>query len=224
MEKYSILFVEDEINLLNSLSYILEKENFTVIKSTSAENALKEIKQQTPDLILLDLSLPGMDGFEFAEILSKRDESIPIIILTGRSDEEDVINGLEKYADEYLLKPVKPKIIIARIHSLLRRVNNKKIDFSSENPEFYINKNSREVFIESVPVELTKMEFEILNLFFYHKNHVFSRENIINYLHGGNYRTTNRAIDFQIYNLRKKLGKIGTKIQTVRGIGYKFKD
>jgi two-component system phosphate regulon response regulator PhoB len=224
MEKFLILFVEDEINLLNSLSYILEKENFVVIKSTSAEDALKIIERQIPDLILLDLSLPGMDGFEFAEIISQQETDIPIIILTGRSNEDDVIKGLEKYADEYLLKPVLPKIIIARIHSLLRRTSNNKFYNSIENSEFYIDKNSREVFIKNKSVELTKMEFEILNLLFYHKNHVFSRANIINYLHGGNYRTTNRSVDFQIYNLRKKLGKLGDKIQTIRGIGYKFKD
>lgn len=221
-----ILFVEDEVNLLNSLSFILENEGYTVTRTSTGEDAITLAEETSPDVILLDIMLPGIDGFEVAMRLKKNKKTahILIIMLTGREVEEDIIKALENYADDYVTKPVKPRMLIARINAVLRR------KFKNEGSENHLSAGqlrmdivSRQAWIDNEIIEMTKSEFDILSLLIKEPNKVFSRTQIINHIRGEDYFITERSIDFQIFGLRKRLGNIGNQIETVRGIGYKFK-
>ncbi len=223
---WRILFIEDEPNLLNSMTFILEREGFTVRKADSGEKGLSAIPTFSPDLLLLDLNLPGMDGFEVAEEIKTRipDHCPAIIILTGREDERDVVAGLERFADDYIIKPVQPRVLIARIHSVLRRLREtlpQPPSFTVPQP-IHINRDSFVVTVEGKPIRLTKSEFSILDLLMRSPEKVLSRGQIINAVKGLNCYVTERVIDFQICRIRKKLGKYGGRIATVRGVGYKF--
>lgn len=226
--KKTILFVEDETNLLNSLSFILENEGYTLLKVPSGEKALELIKDLTPQLVLLDINLPGIDGFAVAKELKANQKTTNafIIMLSGRDIEDDIVHALESAADDYITKPVKPRMLIARINAAFRRLGRDTQDTSKkiDNPSpLSINESSYEVILEGELLDLTRTEFTILNLLFKQKNRVFSREEIIDTIYGKNHFVTDRAIDFQMFGLRKKLNKYAKCIETVRGIGYKFK-
>ncbi len=221
-----ILFVEDEENLLNSLSFILEGEGFTVFRSASGEAALSAIERFRPDLVLLDIALPGMDGFEVAERLRSdpRTKDAAIVMLTGRDIEDDIVHALEKWADDYIVKPVRPRVLIARIAAVLRRKAG-ETGIPTESLAYgplLIDPAGRTVTIDGTPVTLTRSEFDILLVLAKSPGTVFSRTDIIEAVHGEGYFVTERAIDFQICGLRKKLGICGDWVETVRGVGYKF--
>lgn len=222
-----ILFVEDETNLLNSLSFILENEGYTILKSESGEEALEIVKNTVPQLVILDINLPGMNGFEVAEALKsdQRTQNVFIIMLSGRDLEDDIVHALESAADDYITKPVKPRMLIARINAAFRRLKSGGNVFPhmAKSNNITVDETSYEVKIKGKLLDLTRTEFAILNLLYKEQNKVFSREDIINILHGKDHFVTDRAIDFQIFGLRKKLGEYGKCVETVRGIGYKFK-
>lgn len=225
LKKNRILFVEDEENLLNSLSFILEANGFDVTKSISGEDALDNIKENSYDMVLLDLFLPGIDGFETAEQIKKikGTENTYIVILTGSHLEDNEVKALESFADDYILKPVKPALLIAKIHSILRRGS--KVQHSDKIltfGDFVINPDSREIYINNENIELTKTEFDILFLMAESPSKVFSRDKIISVIKGYDYYITERSVDFQVFGLRKKLKHEGRRIVTVRGVGYKF--
>lgn len=225
--KSKILFVEDEISLQKSIAYILEKEGFTVITARTGEEAVNLAQKEKPDLLLLDLVLPGIDGFEVCKILKKDAQTsrIFIIMLTGKKLIVDITRGLENYADDYITKPFEPAILIARIHAVLRRklkCDNVVSELLCYGP-MSIDLNARELRIDGQIIELTKTEFDLLTLLARKPNIVFSRAQVLDHIRDDNYDVTDRIVDYQISGLRKKLSHCGHYIETVRGIGYKFR-
>ena len=232
MKKKTILIVEDDEDIQQLVGYNLIKAGFLVEYGDSSEQALEKIKNQLPDLILLDLMLPGMNGTELCRIIRSHSKlsDIPIIMLTAKGEESDIISGLEHGADDYITKPFSPKILISRIKAVLRR---KAKDSAPKAPEssaiikindLIIDPGRYEVKIAGNPVNLTPTQFGILQLLTKKAGWVFSRQQIIDVVRGYDYLVTPRTIDVQMFSLRKKLGDTGKKIETVRGIGYRFND
>lgn len=225
--KTKILFVEDELSLQKSIAYILEKEGFSVITANNGEEAVKSALKETPDLILLDLVLPGIDGFEVCKILKRNPTTanIFIVMLTGKRMVEDITRGLSQYADDYITKPFEPAILIARVRAVLRR----KLKTTADQKRVLrfnnltIDIQGREVAIDGEPVDLTRTEFDLLLLLARSPNIVFSREKVLDHIRQNDYELTERVVDYQVSGLRKKLSPAGQFIETVRGIGYKFK-
>ncbi len=227
MKKKHIIFVEDESDIQELVQFNLAREGFQITGYTSGEEGLSAIKKVKPDLILLDLMLPGIDGLEICRQL-KRDsktENIPVIMITAKTEESDIVTGLELGADDYLTKPFSPKVLIARIRSVLRRQKAAKITSQSiiniEN--LSINPGKYEVLVDNKSLSLTLTEFQILHFLSRRPGWVYTRNQLIDAVHGEDAIITDRSIDVQIVGLRKKLGKAGQLIETVRGIGYRFK-
>ena len=225
--KTKILFVEDELSLQKSIAFILEKEGFSVITANNGEDAVKLALRENPDLILLDLILPGIDGFEVCKILKRNPSTanIFIVMLTGKRMVEDITKGLSQYADDYITKPFEPAILIARIQAILRRKlktaedHKRVLRFNS----LTIDIQGREVSIDGELVDLTRTEFDLLLLLARNPNIVFSRAKVLDHIRQNDYELTERVVDYQVSGLRKKLTPAGQFIETVRGIGYKFK-
>ena len=225
-KKPKILFVEDDLSLQKSIAYILAEEGFDVICTRTGEEAVELAKKESPDLILLDLILPGMDGFGVCESLKKDRlaEKTFIIMLTGKGMVDEIVKGLELYADDYITKPFEPKVLIARIHAVLRR----KMKFKQKDPtllefkDLTIDLKGYVVRVAGEKIEFTKTEFGIIALLAGKPNQVFTRARILDHVRDDNYPITERVVDYQITGIRKKLGKAGDYIKTVRGVGYKF--
>ncbi|NQY34773.1 MAG: response regulator transcription factor [Alteromonadaceae bacterium] len=184
---------------------------------------------EKPDLIVLDIQLPGMNGYQFCErLLQQHRNSMPLIImLTDQADISDMEKGLASYADDYIAKPFNPRLLVARIKASLRRQSGLSDPLASEQLSLlgvFIDVPSRQVRLFDEPVKLHKMEFDILYLLMSSPNRVFTRDAIISHSKGDNYYITDRAIDNQIYKLRKKLGVAGKYLETVSGIGSRFCD
>ncbi|MCB0392308.1 MAG: response regulator transcription factor, partial [Bdellovibrionales bacterium] len=186
------------------------------------------LEQTSPDLLLLDLMLPGVDGLEICRRVkqSSQKKHIPIIMVTAKGEEHDVVRGLELGADDYVSKPFSPKVLIARSKAVIRRGKN-----PIENEEglidregLFIHPGRHEVKIDNEKIELTNSEFQILHFLSRRPGWVFTRSQIVDAIHGENYAVTDRSIDFQMVGLRKKLGRLGAYIETVRGVGYRFKE
>lgn len=229
MTSRKILFVEDEENLLNSFSFILENAGYEVLKAANGETALSLISENPPDLAILDVGLPGMDGHAVAKKIreNKSTFTIPIVMLTGRKTEDEIIKALETVVDDYICKPVNPRMLLARISSLLRRtggLTQKDHEKTLKCGNIIMDTSSRTVASDGNAVKLTRSEFDILALLMQSPEHVFSRETIISSIRGDDFYITERSIDFLISGLRKKLGSNGDIITTVRGIGFKLTD
>lgn len=229
MAKERILAVDDEEDILNLIKYNLEREGFKVETAVNGEMAVRIARENAPDLILLDLMLPGMDGLDVCRILKndRNTSKVPIVMLTARGEESDIVTGLEIGADDYITKPFSPRVLIARIKTILRR-DSKKED-AARNPvirigEMEIDTTKYKVAVNGENVDLTATEFSILIYLVKRPGWVFTRSQIINSVKGDDYPVTDRSVDVQILNLRKKLGDIGNLIETVRGVGYRFKD
>lgn len=228
MSAEKILIVEDEADIAELLRCHLEKEGYLrVIIAASGDEALREVKTNPPDLIFLDLMIPGIKGLDVCRKLKNRPETaeIPIIMLTAKSEESDIVLGLELGADDYITKPFSPKLVIARMRALLRRYQ----QLSSAPPKaetiaigpLNINLISRDVFLDGNPIQLTRGEYEILLLFVEAPQRVFTRNQLMIETRGDDY-VTERAIDVQILGLRRKLGEYAQLIETIRGVGYRF--
>lgn len=228
MSKEKILLVEDEEDIQEVVQYNLSKEGYRVEGVTSGEDAFKKVKEEAYNLIILDLMLPGMDGLEVCRILKNDGQTahIPIIMLTAKGEESDIVLGLEFGADDYITKPFSPRVLIARIRAALRRKQRAEHDDSSviAIDELKIHPSRYEVFVKGTPVKLTSTEFGILLCLAKRPGWVFTRYQIIDAVKGEDYIVTDRAVDVQIVSLRKKLGPLGHMIETVRGVGYRFKD
>jgi two-component system, OmpR family, alkaline phosphatase synthesis response regulator PhoP len=227
MSKETILIVDDEEDVLELVRFNLDRNGYRTETATTGEEALTKARAKLPDLIILDLMLPGIDGLEVCKKLKgdTKTQNIPIIMLTARGEESDIVTGLELGADDYVTKPFSPKILVARVrrilHKSLARDREKapvKID------ELTINPGRRQVLIRNKPVDLTFTEFNILYTLAKRAGMVFTRYQIVDALHGDDYLVTDRAVDVQIVGLRKKLGPYSKYIETVRGVGYRFKD
>jgi two-component system alkaline phosphatase synthesis response regulator PhoP len=226
--KETILVVDDEEDILELIKYNLIKEGYQVVCSLTGEDALAKARKKLPGLIVLDLMLPGIDGLEVCKTLKSdpKTEYVPIIMLTAKGEEADVVSGLEVGADDYITKPFSPKVLTARVRTVLRR-KAKKASADIETiklHELIISPKRREVLLDGKPVEVTFTEFAILHCLAKRPGIVFSRYQIVDAIRGSDYPVTDRSVDVQIVSLRKKLGKAGKYIQTVRGAGYKFKD
>lgn len=226
MSKERVLIVDDEEDILELIRYNLELEGYDVICAENGEECLKLTDRHSPDLIVLDLMMPGIDGLDVCKNLKSNSEtkSIPIIMLTAKSSESDIVIGLELGADDYMVKPFSPRVLVARIKSHLRRINSS--DESSDiikSANFILNISGRELKYNNEHIELTYSEFEIFKLLISHPGRVYSRIQIMKATRDDEYIVTERAIDVQIVNLRKKLKDGGRCIRTVRGVGYSFK-
>ncbi|NOY74233.1 MAG: response regulator [Kiritimatiellaeota bacterium] len=226
MPKKRILVVDDEEDIVELVRYNLSKEGFDVVCASNGTECLERVERHSPDLIVLDLMMPGMGGLEVCRHLKANYEtaSIPIIMLTAKTEESDVVLGLELGADDYVLKPFSAKILTARARRVLRRLDSS----SAEGCEILrrggieLNILGRCVQIGGEDVFLTFSEFEILRLLMTHPGRVYSRSQIMRGIRDDEYIVTERTIDVQIVNLRKKLGRSGKCVRTVRGFGYKF--
>ncbi|MEI7904060.1 MAG: response regulator [Candidatus Firestonebacteria bacterium] len=225
--KETILAVDDDKDILNLIKYNLEKSGYKTLTAVSGGEAIDIAIKKTPALIILDLMLPGVDGIEVCSILRKNEKTrdIPVIMLTARSSEEDMIKGLSTGADDYITKPFSPKVLLARIETVLRRKKEAESGSREEGLSFgimKINPEKHEVTVDLKPVLLTKTEFNILLFLSLSGGKVFSREQILD--NAWTYETVviDRAVDVHVKSLRTKLGKAGKFIQTVRGVGYKF--
>lgn len=221
-----ILIVDDEEDILELVKYNLEINGFLTTSATNGEEALKFTRSHKPDLIVLDLMLPNIDGLDVCRVLKADSETknIPILMLTARGEESDIIQGLEMGADDYVTKPFSPQVLVARVKTLLRRYSEPIEDEEGiiRIRELSIHPGRREVKIGEKRIELTYTEFQILHLLARHQNFVFTRNQIIDEIRGENYPVTDRTVDFQIVGLRKKLDQAGKYIKTVRGVGYRF--
>jgi two-component system alkaline phosphatase synthesis response regulator PhoP len=228
MPKESILIVEDEEDILELVKYNLAKEGYRVTGAASGEVGLKAARSSLPDLIVLDLMLPGIDGLEFSNIKNNdsKTQHIPVIMLTAKSEDSDIITGLEIGADDYLAKPFTPKVLIARVRTVLRRKAkaNVKETATVRVHDIVIDPGRHEVTVAGEVVDLTLTEFLILHLLVRHPGWVFSRYQIVNEIRGEETIVTDRAVDVQIVGLRRKLGDAGKYVETVRGVGYKLSE
>jgi len=219
--------VDDEEDIRELVRYNLEKEGFEVFTAESGERALELIRSKRPDLVLLDLMLPGMDGFEVCRILKRNEETyqIPIVMLTAKGEESDIVSGLELGAEDYITKPFSPKVMTARVRAALRRRQPAPDTNDASVYEIHnlaIDPGRFEVRVDGQPVDLTRTEFALLQFLSRHPGWVFTRARIIDSIKGADYPVTDRSVDVQIVGLRKKLKSAGKLIETVHGVGYRF--
>lgn len=227
MKKPKIVAIEDEVDILEVINYNLSKEGFDVCSALDGEEGLALVKKEVPDLVLLDLMLPGLDGIEICRKL-KTDystRSIPIIMVTAKGEESDIVLGLGMGADDYMVKPFRPRELIARIRSVLRRG-----DFIEEGEglvsidKLVIDINRHEVKLEGKKIVLTAMEFKLLHFLASHPGQVFTRENLLNHVSSDDTFIIDRNIDVHIRSIRKKLNKHRELIETIHRVGYRFRD
>ena len=227
MTKAVILIIEDDPDIQELLSHSFENEGWHLLFAKTGEDGLKYLKNKTVNCILLDIMLPGIDGIEvLKKIKDKKDwRDIPIIMTTAKGEETDIVIGLELGADDYVVKPYSPKILIARIRTALRRRNEKKLPASDllEQGDIKLNSSHHTVFFKNKQLDLLATEFDLLQHFLTNPEIVFSRNQIIEAIKGPDYPVTDRSVDVQILGLRKKLGEAGDMIETIRGVGYRFR-
>ncbi|MBF0225224.1 MAG: response regulator [Desulfobacterales bacterium] len=228
MAKEKILVVDDEEDILELVRYNLMRDGYNVVCALTGEDALKKAKTESFNLIVLDLMLPGIDGLNVARTLKNNPttKNIPIVMLTAKGDEADIVTGLELGADDYITKPFSPRILIARIRAVIRR----KQEGSTNNldilkmHELEIDPGKRSVLAGGISVDLTFTEFQVLLILAKRPGWVFTRNQVVDLVRGDDYAVTDRSVDVQIVGLRKKLGEYGKYIETVRGVGYRFKE
>ena len=228
MAKKKILVVEDEDDILELVTYNLVREGYQVEGVRTGEEALASVNRDTPDLIVLDLMLPGVDGMEVCRQIRSNHklQHVPLVMLTAKSEESDIVSGLELGADDYVTKPFSPKVFLARVRAVLRRRSRQQDDDRSvlQINDLTIHPGRYEVRVFEDKIDLTSTEFKILHFLARRPGWVFTRKQIVDAVHGMNYPVTDRSIDFQIVGLRKKLGDAGSNIETIRGVGYRFRE
>ncbi len=226
MIKKNILAIDDEEDLLELLRFNLTRDGYNVVCAESGEEALDKVAVHAFDIILLDLMLPGIDGLEVARILKSdnKSEKIPVIMLTAKGEEADIVAGLELGADDYVTKPFSPRVLSARIKAVLRR--KERSDIEDKNitriHELTIDSAKHEVAAGGNRIDLTFTEFQVLKYLADNPGWVFTRSQIVDAVRGDGYAVTDRSVDVQVVGLRKKLGEFGKYIETVRGVGYRF--
>ena len=228
MVKARILVVEDDENILELIRYNLDKDGYAVDTANCGEEGLKSAIKLQPDLIILDLMLPGMDGLEVCRALKGdiKTKSSPVVMVTAKGEEEDIITGLEMGADDYITKPFSTRVLAARIKAILRRKKEIQAGIKEKISihDIFIDLVKYEVKVGGGLLKLTSTEFKLLKLMAESPGRVFTRTQIVDGVHGDDYPVTDRSVDVQIVGLRKKLGKTGEFIETIRGVGYRFKE
>ena len=228
MAKEKILVVDDEQDILELLSFNLSREGYLVTCAESGEKALSLAKSETPELIVLDLMLPGIDGLEATRILKSKAGTmdIPVVMLSAKGEEADIVTGLELGADDYITKPFSTRVLLARVRAVLRRKVKEypKDDAAIRIHDLVIHPGRHEVLVNGKTVQLTFTEFGVLHFLARRPGWVFTRNQIVDAVRGDDYFVSDRSVDVQIVGLRKKLGPAGAYIETVRGIGYRFRE
>ena len=228
MSKETILVVDDEEDILELVRFNLAREGYIVQCAASGEEAWRTIKTDSIDLLVLDLMLPGMDGLELARKLKTNaaTQQLPIVMLSAKGEEADIVAGLELGADDYVTKPFSPRVLIARVRAVLRRKTQPEIDNDEviHVHDLVIHTGRRSVSSNGQPIDLTYTEFQVLAFLSRRPGWVFTRTQIVDAVRGDDYAVTDRSVDVQIVGLRKKLGSSGKYVETVRGVGYRFKE
>ncbi len=226
MSKGKILIVEDDRDIAEMVEYNLMEEGYKTLSAFNGEDGVKLAKKESPDLIILDIMLPIIDGFEVCRILKKEQitADIPVIILSAKSQETDKIVGLELGADDYITKPFSPRELIARIRAILRR--GRALSFSSciERGDIVIDSAKHKVTVREKDILLTFTEFRLLEFLARRPGVVFSRDQILDGVIGGDALVCDRTVDAHVKSLRRKLGTAKDYIETIRGAGYRFRE
>lgn len=235
-EKTTILIIEDERDIRDVIAWNLKREGYAVLEAETAEKGLELIGRTAVDLVLLDMMLPGVDGLSALKSIrgSETTRDLPVLMVTARSEDADIVAGLELGADDYICKPFSPRVLIARIRARLREKDGlaagANLATDGEGPRILqsngirIDSERHEVFLDDQALALSVTEFSLLAYLMANPGRVFSRQRIINALHGPDYPVTDRSIDVQVLSLRKKLGRASSFVETVRGVGYRWKD
>ncbi len=227
MAKETILVVEDEEDIAKLVSYTLSGEGYRVIAASSGEKGLELAKEKRPDLIILDLMLPGVDGFTVCRILQKDPATagIPVVMLTAKGEEADVVAGLELGAEDYIIKPFSSRVLLARVRRILRRgeVALASGEGQISAGDITLDTDRHLVSVGDVAVDLTVTEFRILESLARKPGWVFTRSQLVESARGEASDVTDRSIDVHIVSLRRKLRNAGSRIETVRGVGYRLK-
>jgi len=228
MVKETILIVDDEEDILELIKYNLTHEGYVILTAKTGEEAIEIATRSQPDLIVLDLMLPGIDGLEVTRHLRRQASSheLPIVMLTAKGEESDIITGLELGANDYISKPFSPKILIARIRAILRRRKKDAMDTPDikQEGDLIIDRKRHVITLMGEVMDLTVSEFKLLSFLANKKGWVFTRNQIVDAIHGDNYAVTERSVDVIIVGLRKKLKTHASLIETVRGVGYRFRE
>ena len=228
-----LLVVEDEPDQQELLRYNLTRDGFDVSCAGTGSQALALLEDDTPDVIVLDLMLPGVDGLEVCRMIRRRPEtqSVPIVMLTARSEDSDIVTGLELGADDYVTKPYSPRVLLARVRAVMRAraagINGSGSgdeEVVIQHGELEVRPERFEATINGEPIKLSGTEFRILTLLAGKPGRVFTRAQIIAAVHGDNCAVTDRSVDVHVFWLRQKLGTTGRLIEAVRGVGYRFRD
>ncbi len=226
MANEKILIVEDEADITELLRYNLSRDGYNVVEAATGEAALDIIERNAPDLVLLDLMLPKINGLEVCRRVrsSQDNKHLPIIMITAKGEEVDIVTGLELGADDYMTKPFSPRVLLARVRAVLRRHDTEVPgdDVQIQIHNLTIHPGRHEVTVDGELVSLTRTEFQVLHYLARRPGWVFTRYQIVDAVHGDDYIVTERSVDVQIVGLRKKLGAAGKFIETVRGVGYRF--
>jgi two-component system phosphate regulon response regulator PhoB/two-component system alkaline phosphatase synthesis response regulator PhoP len=227
MEKTFVMLVDDDPMVLRALSSYLSGHEYRVEGYSSGNELLNALEEGVPDLIILDLKLPGMDGFQICQKLrsDERYARIPVIMLSGMAGEEEKVSGLDMGADDYVVKPFSPEELRSRIKAVLRRASGPDTPSVMNIDDILsIDRLKYEVRANGEPVDLTRTEFKILDLLVSRRGQVFSRERILDHLWGEEKVVIERTVDVHIRHLREKLGEAGDLIENVRGVGYRMKE
>ena len=229
MRRETILVIEDEPDIREVIEYNLRREGYQVIAARDGESAVTLAKRESPDLLLLDLMLPGLDGLEVCRRLKSDPltRSVPIVMVTAKGEESDIVLGLGLGADDYITKPFSPRELVARVRAVLRRGPLREEYSARERivrKGVVIDAARHEVRIDGTPIPFTATEFRLLHFLASHPGRVFTRDQLLNHVIGENAVVIDRNIDVHIKSLRKKLGNYRTLIETVRGVGYRFQD
>lgn len=223
---YTVLIAEDESDIRELISFNLERESMDTLLAKDGAEAFEIAKEKGPDLIILDLMLPKMDGFTvFKELrLDSRTKDIPVIMLTAKAQLDDVITGLEMGADDYLTKPFSPKELVLRVKALLRRIRTTTANSIINSGKFRLDKNSLHCFVSGEQIDLTPTEFKLLILMVEREGTVQNREALLREVWGYRDTANSRTLDTHIKRLREKLGDLSRCIETVRGVGYQYRN
>lgn len=228
MRKETILVVDDEEDILELICFHLHREGYQVAKAATGEEAWTQINKSAIDLMILDLMLPGMDGLELTRRLKVNESTraIPIIMLSAKGEEADIVTGLELGADDYITKPFSPRVMIARVKAVFRRqtlaTSPEEDTIRIHGLEIHLGRHA--LILEGQTIDLTHTEFQVLAFLARRPGWVFTRSQIVDAVHGDDYPVTDRSVDVQIVGLRKKLADYGAYIETVRGVGYRFRE
>lgn len=226
MNKPTIAIVEDEVDILNLLRFNLESAGYAVLTALEGNEAVSMIRRELPDLVLLDIMLPGKDGFDVCKAVKsdERTKGIPVIMLTARGEEVDRIVGLELGADDYVVKPFSPRELVLRVKAVLRRIESPETTEATwRQDQLRVELDSHRVFIKDAEVSLTATEFKLLAELLGSKGRVQTRDQLLNNVWGYQFEGYARTVDTHVRRLRQKLGPYAELVETVRGVGYRLK-